>query len=141
MSTLITEPKFPTMLIPYLSHTCVFLHAVVSMWFYNWNKYGTFRSLQQGHSVRGQSARGPPMPGRVNETVAMQDTGAQPQSPNLASILSALSRDDSKVDDVNAVEQSGLKRSILQQTIIVSILLRIYVTCTYIEYVNMCSPE
>ncbi len=70
----------------------------------------------------GQSARGASM-ASVPEKVALQATET-PQSSNIAQIVSVLTRDDSNVDDVNAVDSNEPNMSVLQNAITVSVTLQ-----------------
>ncbi len=70
-------------------------------------------SASAGHSAGVASLAG------VQEKTAIQDTSAQ-KSSNIALIISSLTRDDSNVDAVNAIDPSDPKLSVLQQAITVS---------------------
>ncbi len=73
----------------------------------------------QGYTSSASHSSGVASLAGVKEIAAVQDTSAQ-KSSDIALIISSLTRDDSNVDVVNALDSSETKLSILQQAITVS---------------------
>ncbi|XP_064383255.1 85/88 kDa calcium-independent phospholipase A2-like isoform X2 [Halichondria panicea] len=74
------------------------------------------QGVQQGYSASAGHSAGVASLAGVQEKTAIQDTSAQ-KSSNIALIISSLTRDDSNVDAVNAIDPSDPKLSVLQQAI------------------------